>query len=254
MVKSSSSTKWIAVVLVDVVRCEIINQRRHPMLTILSLFGRSPFAPLQAHMENVTKCVHQLRPLFAALEKKDYSLVELIANEISELEHHADLIKNDIRNHLRNALFMPISRENIFKILSLQDSIADTVEDVAVILLIKKIEFYEPMKKQFQLFLEKNIETFDEAHLIIKELHELVEFSFGGIEAEKVRSMVEKVAFKEHEVDLIQRELLKELLAAEESMSYGTFFQWQKIFERVASVSNLSENLAYSIRTTLELK
>lgn len=224
------------------------------MLTILSLFGRSPFAPLQAHMENVTKCVHQLNALFEALEKKDYPLVALIAEEISELEHHADLIKNDIRNHMTNALYMPISRENIFKILTLQDSLADAVEDVAVLVNLKNIEILEGMKEPFKLFLAKNIETFDQAHLIIKELHELVEFSFGGIEAQKVRSMVETVAYKEHEVDILQRILLKVLFNAESQMSYTTFYQWLRILERMAAISNLSENLAYSIRTTLELK
>ncbi len=224
------------------------------MLTILSLFGRSPFAPLQSHMESVGLCVHQLPDLFEALEEKDYARLNKISEEISQLEHDADLIKNDIRNHLPKSLFLPIDRGNLLEILSIQDSIADKAEDVAVLITLKPLELLPIFKEEFKLFLHKNIETFDEAKLIIKELHELVESSFGGMEAEKVRSMVDEVAYREHEADLIQRQLLKSLFKAEDQLTYVTFHQWQRLFESIASISNYSENLAYRIRMTLELK
>lgn len=224
------------------------------MLTILSLFGRSPFAPLQSHMERVAKCVYRLLDLFEALEKNDEKQLEKIAEEISNLEHDADLIKNDIRNHLPKSLFLPIDRGNLLEILSIQDSIADKSEDVAILMTLTPLELLPIFKQEFKLFLHKNIETFTEAKLIIKELHELVESSFGGIEAEKVRSMVNEVAFREHEADLLQRTLLKSLFKAKDQLNYITFHQWQRVFESIASISNLSENLAYRIRMTLELK
>lgn len=224
------------------------------MLTIVSLFGRSPFAPLQSHMESVAKCIHKLFDLYAALEKRDEEEIEKISLEISELEHNCDLIKINIRNHLPKSLFLPIDRGNLLEILALQDNIADKAEDVAVLFSLKPLELLPAFKEEFKLFLYKNIETFDEARLIIKELHDLLESSFGGIEAEKVRAMVDIVAYKEHEVDLVQRKLLKALFKAEDQLTFTTFHQWQKIFENIASISNLSENLAYRIRMTLELK
>lgn len=224
------------------------------MLTILSLFGRSPFAPLQSHMDSVALCVHKLPELFDTLEKKDYQRLDELAAEISKLEHDADLTKNDIRNHLPKSLYLPIDRGNLLEILSLQDHIADKAEDIAVILSLKPLELLPQFKEDFKLFLNKNIEAFDEARLINKELHELVESSFGGIEAEKVKAMVEVVAFKEHEADLIQQQLLKSFYKAENELNFITFHQWQKLFECIAAISNLSENLAYRIRMTLELK
>ncbi|CUI17903.1 putative phosphate transport regulator [Candidatus Protochlamydia naegleriophila] len=224
------------------------------MLTILSLFGRSPFAPLQSHMESVGRCVHFLPALCEAIERQDQAQIERIYDEISAIEHQADVIKNDIRNHLPKSLFLPIDRGNLLEILTIQDSIADKVEDVAVIATLKPLEMLPIFKDEFKLFLLKNIETFDGAKLIINELHELVESSFGGIEAEKVRSMVDDVAYREHEVDLIQRRLLKNLFKAEEQLTYITFNQWQRLIENLASISNFAENLAYRVRMTLELK
>ena len=221
-----------------------------PMLTILNLFGRSPFAPLESHMEKVTECVLLLTTLFEALEKKEYDGVEEIAKDICELEHNADMMKNDIRNHLPKSYFLPIDRGNLLKILTLQDSIADRAEDIAVLATLKRCEMPEAIKEEFKAFLEKNLEAFHGVRKIIKELHELLESSFGGIEAEKVRTMVDEVAFMEHEADLLQRELLKTLLSLEEEMSYTEFFFWQRIFETVGSIANLG----YRVRATLELK
>lgn len=224
------------------------------MLTILNLFGRSPFAPLQSHMDSVAKCVHCLPDLFEALEKQDYTLLEQISEKISNLEHDADLIKNDIRNNLPKSLFLPVAREHLLEILSIQDSIADISEDIAVLTTLKPLELLPIFSQQFKLFLLKNIETFDEANLIVKELHELVESSFGGMEAAKVRSMVDEVAYREHEVDVLQRQLLKSLFKADDQLNYVTFHLWQRLFESIAAISNLSENLANRIRMTLELK
>lgn len=224
------------------------------MLTILSLFGRSPFAPLQSHMESVSKCIYRLPEIFAALEAGDLARLEQITGEISELEHDADLIKNDIRNHLPKSLYLPIDRSNLLEILAIQDRIADKAEDIAILTTLTPLELLPIFKEDFNRLVQKNIETFNEAKLIINELHELVESSFGGIEAEKVRLMVDKVAFSEHECDLIQRQLLKNFFKGQAQLNFVTFNQWQRLFENVASISNLSENLAYRIRMTLALK
>lgn len=224
------------------------------MLTILNLFGRSPFAPLKSHMEHVSRCVLMLRALFEAAELADPKKLETIAAEISEQEHLADLMKNDIRNHLPKSLFLPIDRGNLLKMLSIQDSIADKAEDIAVLTTLKPLNLASFFREDFYLLLDKNIEAFNKAHAIINELHELLESSFGGLEAEKVRMMIEDVAFKEHEIDLIQRRLLKKFFNTDEEMSMSSFHQWQRIFEALAAISNLSENLAEIVRITLVLK
>jgi predicted phosphate transport protein (TIGR00153 family) len=205
-------------------------------------------------MEEVTECVNLLNDLFDALLKKDFDKLEQIAEKISKQEHKADLTKNDIRNHLPKSLFMPIDRGSLLEILSLQDTIADKAEDVAVITTLKRIEMPKSLVPDFKEFLAKNIETFHGARKIIKEMHELLESSFVGVEAEKVRQMVHHVSTLEHETDLVQRKVLKSLLMAENEMSYTTFYLLQKILEALGSISNLSENLALRVRMTLELK
>lgn len=224
------------------------------MLTILNLFGRSPFAPLKSHMEKVSSCVHKIPELFDALHQQNYLLAHEIASRISELEHQADLTKNNIRNHLPKSLFLPIDRQQLLEILTIQDSIADRAEDIAVLSTLKQIELPQTIEADFRAFLNKNIESFQVVRKIIHELHDLLESSFGGIEAEKVRAMVEEVAYREHEADLLQRKLLRDLIAMEQSISFTTFYLLTRMFESIAGISNLSEKLANRMRMTLDVK
>lgn len=224
------------------------------MRTFLNLFGRSPFTPLQTHMEKVRECVLKIPALFQALKEERYEELTQLTEEISTLEHEADLIKNDIRNHLPKSLFLPIDRRQILEILSLQDNIADSVEDLSLLFGLKKIKIPPQFQNELDTFIKINLETFDETCLIVKELHELLESSFGGIEAEKVSTMVQHVAYKEHEADVAQNQLLKVLFSLESEMTYATFYIWIHAMKSVADVSNLSEKLANRIRMTLELK
>lgn len=219
------------------------------MYTILSLFGKSPFTPLQSHMDKVNRAVHLLLPLFEALEKGQP--LEKMAAEIQTLEHEADLIKNEMRNHLPKSLYLPVDRGSLLEILSLQDSIADRAEDVSVLVTLAPLSL-ENFRKEFWEFLRANIDSYEKAHAIIGEMHELVESSFGGNEAEAVRVMIEKVAQEEHQVDLIQRQLLKKFFTSNES--HVAFHLWQKIFEAIGDLSNLSEKLANRVRMMLELE
>ncbi len=224
------------------------------MRAIVNLFGRSPFVPLRQHMEKVASCVHGLRALFAAIYAADFVKALEVAEQIQTFEHEADRTKNDIRNHLPKSLFLPIDRGQLLEILSMQDRLADRAEDIAVLCTLKDLPTLPAWKEDFQTFLNKNLEAFDEVLKIIEELHDLLESSFGGLEAEKVRSMVEQVAFKEHEADLIQRKLLRDLFSSEAKLSMSDFYLWLKIFEAVSEISNISEALANRVRMTLELK
>lgn len=225
------------------------------MRTIITkLLGRSPFAPLQFHMSKVAECVQKIEELFAALIAGDYEKVRVVSEQISESEHAADLAKDDIRNNLARGLFLPVDKSTLLTILAIQDSIADKSEDIGVVLTMKKLELLEAFREDFQQFLRKNVETFEVAQSIIEQLDELLSTTFAGTEAEKVKAMVDDVAYKEHEADLLQRKLLRRLFELEDQMSYGSFMLWLKVFETLGQLSNLSENLGHRVRTLLDIK
>ncbi len=224
------------------------------MLTIASLFAKSPFAPLQTHMEKVAGCISSLSKLFEAIEKKDFESIESLSKHISKLEHEADLTKNDIRNHLPKSVFLPIDRSSLLEILSLQDCLADKAEDIAILLTLHSLDHFDEFHETFILFCKKNIEAFWMIRDVIQEIEELLQSSFGGMEAEKVKQMVEDIAHKEHKIDLLQFDLLKKLYEVGDKMNHVCFHHWITLFKEIGSLSNLSEKLGNRIRMLLELK
>jgi predicted phosphate transport protein (TIGR00153 family) len=224
------------------------------MLNIARLFGKSPFAPLQTHMKKVAVCMEKLSSIFSALSKGDRDKIEKLVTELSKLEHEADLTKNDIRNHLPKSLFLPIDRAHFLEILSVQDRIADKAEDIGILLTLRPLEKFQNFDEEIQALFKKNQEAFLDAQHIIEEIDELLESSFGGIEAEKVKAMVEQTAYKEHEADKRQRLLLKQLVSQGDQLSTPSFWHWMRLIEELGSLSHLSEKLANRIRMVLELK
>lgn len=224
------------------------------MLTIARLFGKSPFAPLQTHMNKVSGCIEKLRKMLEILSKIDIDKVEKLAAELSNLEHEADLTKNDIRNHLPKSLFLPIDHAQFLEILSIQDSIADKAEEIGILLTLRSEELFKDFKIDIHTLFKKNADVFLSAKQIIEEIDELLESSFGGLEAEKVKSMVELTAFKEYEAEKMKRIFLKQLFSQGESLSSPAFYLWLKLIEEIGEISHLSERLANRIRMILELK
>ena len=224
------------------------------MRSIINVFGRSPFVPLQMHMEKVVACVEQIPKIFDLYRQGDSKEVGSLAEHISKLEHDADQIKHDIRNSLPRGLFMPVDRSKLLEILSLQDGIANRAEDVAVLLTFKQAKSFDDFDAAFDIFMGKCLETFNLARNIIELLDELLETGFGGLEAQKVHELIDKVSLKEHEADVSQRELLRLLLDYEDSISYGDFFLWTRVIQQVSGIADRSDKLAATIRNTLETR
>jgi len=223
------------------------------MQTLAKLFGRSPFAPLQAHMDIVAGAVRALVPLFEALERRDGKTVSEITEKIFDLEHQADIIKNDIRNHLPAGLFMPVPRASFLELLSLQDNIADQAKDVGVLLTLKTLVLDAGLAEHFWPFLQKNQEAFEGAHAIISEIGRLLESSFGGLEAERVQKIVNEVASREHEADLLQRQLLRSIFNMSDMIDAPTLFLWMKIIQELSAVADEAARLAHRVRMLLEV-
>ena len=224
------------------------------MLNIARLFGKSPFAPLQSHMKKVAACMERLSDIFNAFSKIDMDKIEKLVADLSRMEHEADLTKNDIRNHLPKSLFLPIDRAHFLEILAIQDSIADKAEDVGMLLILRPLESFNDLHSDLVALFKKNEEVFLDAKNIIEEIDELLESSFGGIEAEKVKAMVEQTAYKEHEADKMRQQLMKKLFTEGDTMSVSIFYLWMRLIEEVGLISQLAERLANRIRMVLELK
>lgn len=160
------------------------------MGSIFNMFGPSPIKPIEQHMHKAHQCAKQLYPLFQAIFKKDWKLASKITEKIIDLEKEADLIKRDLRLHLPTGLFLPVSRTSLLELLSAQDKIANTAEDIARLVMSRKMIIPESLLPIFMPFVHCCLDASKQACKAINELDELLESGFRGSEVNIVEKMI----------------------------------------------------------------
>ena len=218
------------------------------MRSIMSMFAKSPFRPLVSHIEKVRACVDQMKPLFAALEGHDYQAVMDISEIIIKFEHEADTIKDHIRQSLGTSVFFAVDKRDFMQLLSAQDDIADSVEDLAVLLRIKNLETPDVIKKSLEDLVDHIIKTADQACDLICELDTLLEASFGGPEAAKVEKMASELGTAEWEADRKQFLMAQKLYSLDDQIKPADLMLWIEVIKNLGAVADESEKVGKILR------
>ncbi|MFQ5491695.1 MAG: DUF47 family protein, partial [Phycisphaerae bacterium] len=156
------------------------------MSKIADLFHESPFEPLRLHMGTVMECVALIQPMLERVRDADYDGLEALAKTIFKAEHDADLIKDDIRQTIPKSFFLPVYRGDLLGCLAVQDSMADAVEDLAVMLTIKNLVMPDSLRAQIFEYRQKITVACDKANDVSKALAELPKTGFTGPNIEEI--------------------------------------------------------------------
>jgi len=217
------------------------------MNVVSRLLGRSTTTPLQVHMERVQACVGALGEMLSGLLHGSLEDGRGQAGEISELEHRADLVKHDIRESMPRVLFLSVDRQKFLDILGTQDAIADKAEELGVLLTLRPLTMFGPMREDFEAFVARNMEAFDGVRAVVESLDGLAQLKPGGQDANRIDELVQSVALHEHDAAVIRRGLLRTLFSHEEAFSKADFLLWRQLFDELADIGKLSEKLANRI-------
>ena len=196
-----------------------------------NLFGRSPIKPMQEHIKVVVRCAGEVPGLFDALSAGDQAKVIEIKDRIFALEQEADNIKNELRTHLPKSLLMPVDRRDLLEVLDMQDSIADTAQDIAGLLVERPMDVPETLQEPLLGLTRRCVQACDKAAEIIGELDELVETGFRGRESERVSEMVDELNKIEDDTDQMGMELTHLLFAQEDEMKPVSVMFWYQLIQ-----------------------
>ncbi len=221
------------------------------MSILTKIFGKSPFEPLYQHMLKVNECVNLVKPLMEALLADDQDRVEVIAKKIFKAEHDADIVKKEIRNNLPKGIFLPVNRGDMLNYLREQDKIADSAEDVAVLVTLRKMNVPEELRENLKILVEKVLITCETAMKISSEIKLLAETSFSGAEAEKVMDSIEELKLDEFEADKAQMKLAQKMFSIEAKLDPVSIMMWMHIFKELGALANHAENLGDNLRMML---
>jgi predicted phosphate transport protein (TIGR00153 family) len=215
------------------------------------MFAKSPFAQLANHTERVHETVILLPPLFEAFFEGDEAGTEEVYKRISKLEHKADVLKNEIRDHLPRSVFLPVDRGDVLLFLKEQDGIADRAEDVAVLLTMRRTPTPEEMRAPVMDFVRHTVATSNAWLDIARELTTLQEASFTGPEVDKTMERIRDISDMEWEADKRQAAVGKLLFRHEDELGAVSVFFWMNILRVIGGIANHAENTADLLRLML---
>lgn len=144
--------------------------------------------------------------------------------------------------------FLPVNRRDLLELLSTQDSVADKVQDVATMLVIRPLEILPEMKDGLFELIDRVVDTCEKSSEIINRLDELLEASFGGQEAKRVLLMITELGELEHESDKAGKKFAKSLFGLENKMDPISIIMWSRVLTTVGDVANHAENIGDHLR------
>lgn len=171
------------------------------MGSIFNVFGPSPIRPIEQHMHRTYHCAKKLQFFFDAVLKQDWDAASQIKDQIVAMEREADHIKRELRLHLPTGLFLPVARTDLLELLSAQDRIANKAEDIAGLIISRRMIIPDELAILLIPFLNRCLDAAKQACKAINELDELLESGFRGSEVTIVEDMIVTLDKIEHDCD-----------------------------------------------------
>ncbi len=221
------------------------------MSSLEEMFETSPFEPLLHHFRKVQECVLLVRPMFEAARDGDGDKLEELADRVFKTEHQADIIKDEIRQVIPRSFFLPVYRGDLLGYLKLQDNMADSVEDLAVLLTIKRLKMPPKLSDETFAYVNTILRVCEKAYRMSESIRDLVAKGFHADRAAGVMEMIHSVEHAEWEADKAQYSLSKSLFALEDEIKPTDLMLWWRIFLELGQLANHAEKTADRLRRML---
>jgi len=215
---------------------------------IQQMFDTSPFEPLLHHLQKVRECVLLVRPMLEATRNGEYDELEELTHKVFKTEHEADIIKDEIRQVIPRTFFLPVYRGDLLAYLKLQDDMADSVEDLAFLLTLKRLSMPDGLADEIFAYLDKVLDTCDRAFEMNAQLRDMVARGFHLEQADGILQLIRSVERAEWEADKAQYSLSRSLFAMEDDIKPSDLMLWWRIFLELGQLANAAEETADRLR------
>ena len=227
-------------------------KKEHFRTPVLNTFRKkSPFEQLLEHMGKVRECIDILQDGLLRYYKGDYKSFSEIAENVSKLEHEADLIKSNLRNHLPTSLFMPVDKGSFLWALREQDKILDHAENLAKMLDMRHTKIPKELQEVFIEHAKLVVKTVKAMEDAVENIQDLVETGFVKREREQTKEFVHKVHDYEWKADQKKYEMTKGIYKLEKKLDPMDMYHLLKIADWVDDIADHAENVADWLRAMI---
>ena len=163
--------------------------------TFSDLISKSPFGPIQVHMQKSLECAEELLLFLEAVINDDWDKATASRKKISKLEKEADKLKAETRDLLPKGMFLFVPRGDLLDLIGLADEIPNTIKDISGLVYGRQMAIPSQISASFMEFASEAVQIVTTAALAIDQLSEVSRLAFvsrasGELDEESDRSEV----------------------------------------------------------------
>ena len=194
------------------------------------------------HVDKVEECIKVGMKTLQTYLKGDMQNAKQLARETDRLEGEADMIRHEVRDKLYSGAYLPLLREDIYKLVEGMDKVCNACEACCDFFLNQRPKIPDEMKQSFLIAVQ-------ESFGIIAPLRHAVRcFVKVVCPIEVTRQHSKEVGLKESNLDTIEWDVTKEIFNAD--ISYGHKIHLKLCLDTIIRVSDRAENAADQLELT----
>ena len=230
----------------------MIDEKTHFRAPVSETYRKkSPFDQLLEHMGKVRECINLLGDGLIRYYKGDYKGFSELTEKVSSIEHEADIIKGNLRNHIPSSLFMPVDKGKFLWVLREQDAILDHAENLVQMLDMRHTKIPLELQKIFIDHAQLVINTVTAMEEAVESIRDLVETSFIQRERDQTKEFIHKVHDFEWQADQKKYDMTKGIYKLEKKLKPMDVYHLLKIADWVDDIADHAENVADWLRSMI---
>jgi predicted phosphate transport protein (TIGR00153 family) len=146
--------------------------------------------------------------------KDDLSDAKRLAREVRSIESDADVVRYDLRDKLYSGAYLPLLREDIYKLIESIDKVANAGEACCDFFLNQRPTIPDDLKPAFVDVVRESLGIVDNLKLAV-----LCYFK-GECKIETVREHTKEIGLQESRVDKMEWDLTKEIFTSSQDFAH----------------------------------
>lgn len=194
---------------------------------------------IEKHADKMEECLSTAIKTIQAYLKENIGEAKKLSRETDKIEKQADLIRHEIRNKLYYGAYLPLLREDIYKLVECIDMVANAAEKCCDFFLNQRPVIPDFLKPEY-------LEAVKESLGVSAPLkHALLCYLEGLSPIEVYRQHSREIGLLESKVDQIEWDITKKIFSSDLDYSYKIHLRL--CLDTIVEVSDIAEDAADQI-------
>ena len=220
-----------------------MNQKR----TLSELISKSPFGPIQVHMEKSKQCAEELLVYLDAAASNDWDKATISRQNIIQLEKDADELKAETRDLLPKGLFLFVPRGDLLDLIGLADEIPNTIKDVSGLMYGRKMIIPSQISTSFKEFSTEAVSAVTTASAAIDQLTEVSRLAFGSKASNELDKIIASLDSQEREIDQLEVVVRQQLFDIEKDLPPVDVMFLYDVINKIGKLADRAEQLGHRL-------